>query len=113
MTDPTTGRGDTTPQDAEARQHARARILGAIHTEGVPALARTLHQATHGDPVACELTVGELLRALPTANVVGAHDLLTHAGIKESDRVCDLDHVQRSSLATRLAHLSGARGWES
>jgi hypothetical protein len=111
--DSTAGRCHAGPGDAEARHHARSRLLGTVRTEGMPALAWILLEAVHGDPVACELTVGELLRALPTANVVGAHDLLTHAGIREGDRVCDLDAIQRSSLATRVAHLHGARGWES
>jgi hypothetical protein len=98
--------------EQEALHRARGLILGAIRTDGFPALARVLVRAQQGDPVAAGMPVGALLRALPTANTLGAHDLLRVCGLHESHRLCDLDAHQRSVLIARISHLPGAPGWE-
>jgi len=94
--------------DPPAR-HARAMVLGAVSTDGMPALDLTLIRARKGDRVVAAMTVGELLRALPDVGWLTAHDLLRYAGIGNDTRVGDLTPAQQGGLAQALSRV-GAVG---
>ncbi len=98
------------PVGEEVDRHARALVLGAVSTEGMPALDLALIRARAGDPVVAAMTVGELLRALPDVGWLTAHDLLRRAGIGDDTRVGDLTAAQRGGLAQVLSRVGGAHG---
>jgi hypothetical protein len=87
----------------------RALILGAIRTDGRPAVTRTLLRARSGDPAAARMTMGEVLRAPPATDMLTAHALLRCGAIHDDDRLGDLTVRQRGSLAHLLSCTGEAR----
>ena len=85
--------------------HARALILGAVHSGGVTELARILLHARGGDPHASAVTIGELVRALPDTGWLAAYDVLTYAGVPQGTRVDQLTRVQRGALSNVLSRM--------
>ncbi|WP_042411530.1 hypothetical protein [Streptacidiphilus carbonis] len=95
------------PQPVHDRR--RALILGTIHTDGTPAVTRTLLLARSGDSTAARMTMGEVLRALPTTDALTANTLLRCAAIDQDTRLGDLTAAQRGSLAHLLSSTDRAR----